>query len=70
MDGTTIAAFAAATAALVAFALAAFMFWKGKWLFLVAGGAAAVEEAESADGSAAGLSGAGGVRKIDRKSVV
>ena len=30
MDGTTIAAFAAATAALVAFALAAFMFWKGK----------------------------------------
>ena len=34
MDGTTIAAFAAATAALVAFALAAFMFWKGKWLFI------------------------------------
>ncbi|WP_162611494.1 hypothetical protein [Gordonibacter urolithinfaciens] len=70
MDGTTIAAFAAATAALVAFALAAFMFWKGKWLFLVAGGAAAVEEAESAVGSAAGLSDAGGVRKMGRRMAV
>lgn len=73
MDGTTLAAFAAAAAALVAFALAAFMFWRGKWLFLVAGGAAAAEEAESAAvgaGSEAGLSGAGGIRKMGRRMAV
>ena len=73
MDGTTLAAFAAAAAALVAFALAAFMFWRGKWLFLVAGGAAAAEEAESAagcGGSEAGPSGAGGIRKMGRRMAV
>lgn len=76
MNGTIIAAFAAAAAALVAFALAAFMFWKGKWLFLVAGSAAGTEEGKdagsSADGagSESGRPDAGGVRKMGRRMAV
>lgn len=41
MDGAIIAAIVLASAALVAFALFAAMFWRGRWLVLLAGSAAA-----------------------------
>ena len=41
MEGAVIAAIAASGVALVAFALLATMFWRGRWLVLLAGSAAA-----------------------------
>ena len=43
MDGSTVVALAVSMVALVAFAVAALMFWQGKWLFLLLGKSAHVE---------------------------
>lgn len=48
MEGTVIAAIAAASVSLVAFALLATMFWRGRWLVLLAGSAVADPEREEA----------------------
>lgn len=44
MEGTVIAAIAASGVSLVSFALLATMFWRGRWLVLLAGSAAADPE--------------------------
>ncbi|RDB62392.1 hypothetical protein C1878_08730 [Gordonibacter sp. 28C] len=50
MDGITIMALVTAALALVALALIALMFWRGSWLFLVAGRAAEDEAEDAAEG--------------------
>ena len=50
MDGTAIVALATAVLVLVALAVLAWMFWRGSWLFLVAGRAGENGDEETSEG--------------------